>query len=217
MIRGLTYRHQKKSQRLGLHISRLSAMLSAVSRSILLDFKIIEHLSMLRPVFVKNESITVFVQFSLLSKISKNVFLHRFLLYTYMYVSVNFKIPAVEVISIFLPANVVDVGLSREEGALIMSINGVMFAVSQLLVGVVADLLHVPISYILTLSLLVLTVTSVSIPFCQSLLSLILCSSTFAVFHGKSSETFDFLLIENSLNDEKVTSIFNKSLLFKLP
>lgn len=89
-----------------------------------------------------------------------------------------------EVVPVFLPANVVHRGLTREEGALLMSIYGVMFAASQLVVGMIADLLHVPISYILAVSMMALTITSVAIPFCYTFLDFAFCTGVFAIFHG---------------------------------
>lgn len=89
-----------------------------------------------------------------------------------------------EVVPVFLPANVVHRGLTREEGALLMSIYGVMFAASQLVVGMIADLLHVPISYILAVSMVALTLTSVAIPFCYTFLAFAFCTGVFAIFHG---------------------------------
>lgn len=96
-----------------------------------------------------------------------------------------YLISAGEVVPVFLPANVVHRGLTREEGALLMSIYGVMFAASQLVVGMIADLLHVPISYILAVSMIALTLTSVAIPFCYTFLAFAFCTGVFAIFHGK--------------------------------
>lgn len=85
---------------------------------------------------------------------------------------------------IFIPANVVDIGLSSEEGALIMSVYGIFAALSQLGVGMVADLLHVPISYILTFSMTSLIIISIAIPFCHSFIAFAICTAIYGTFHG---------------------------------
>ena len=92
---------------------------------------------------------------------------------------------ASQIVLIYLPAKVVSVGLSREQGALIMSIFAAVAAFSQILVGIFADLLHIPISYLLTFSLVVMSVTSATVAFCHSFSSFIICASLFAICKGE--------------------------------
>ena len=66
-----------------------------------------------------------------------------------------------------------------------MSIYGVVTAFSQIVVGIFADLLHIPISYLLTFSLLGMSVISAAIPFCHSFSSFVICIFLYAIFEGE--------------------------------
>ncbi|CAE1331453.1 unnamed protein product [Acanthosepion pharaonis] len=89
-----------------------------------------------------------------------------------------------ECVILYLPAKAVNVGLTREQGALTMSIYGAVFMLSQIVVGILADLIHIPQSYLLMSSLLGMAATSFAFTFCHSFPWFVLCTSLFAIFHG---------------------------------
>lgn len=93
-----------------------------------------------------------------------------------------------ECVSIYLPAKAVDTGLTREEAALVMSIYGGIIAPSQIIVGILADLFHIPISYLLMSSLIGMTIFSLVFTFCQSFSMFVACASVFAIFQGEYFE-----------------------------
>lgn len=86
---------------------------------------------------------------------------------------------------IYLPAKCEDVGLNREQGALIISIQGAVIIFSQIVIGLLVDLLHIPKSYLLMSSLLGMSVATVAITFCQTFSLFALCISLFAFCLGK--------------------------------
>lgn len=98
--------------------------------------------------------------------------------------TVYFFWTAGECVSIYLPAKAVDTGLTREEAALVMSIYGGIIAPSQIIVGILADLFHIPISYLLMSSLIGMTIFSLVFTFCQSFSMFVACASVFAIFQG---------------------------------
>lgn len=102
----------------------------------------------------------------------------QLLLFIYLLEGANKMVP------VYLPAKAVDVGLTREQGALIMSIYGGVLAISQFTFGMLADLLHIPTSYILMTSLLVTSAVSVGFTFCHSFAFFVLCISLFAICRG---------------------------------
>lgn len=71
-----------------------------------------------------------------------------------------------EMILIYLPAKAVYVGLNREQGAFIMSIYGAVQAFSQIFVGILADFIHIPTSYILMFSLVSMSAIAVAFIYC---------------------------------------------------
>lgn len=89
-----------------------------------------------------------------------------------------------ECVKIYLPPKVVDTGLTRQQGALIMSIYGAVMAVSQIVVGIMADLLHIPTSYLLMASLFGMSAFSLVFTFCQSFYFFVVCVCLFAICHG---------------------------------
>lgn len=90
-----------------------------------------------------------------------------------------------EVVLLYLPIKVDDVGLNRKEAALLMSIYGAVFAVSQIVVGILADLIHIPTTYILMFSTLAMSLISVAITFCYSFSLFALAASLFAICTGQ--------------------------------
>ncbi|CAE1283122.1 unnamed protein product [Acanthosepion pharaonis] len=89
-----------------------------------------------------------------------------------------------ECVKIYLAPKVVDTGLTREQGALIMSIYGAVMALSQIVVGIMADLFHIPTSYLLMSSLLGMSAFSLVFTFCQSFSLFVACVCLFAICHG---------------------------------
>ncbi|CAE1279459.1 unnamed protein product [Acanthosepion pharaonis] len=85
---------------------------------------------------------------------------------------------------IYLPAKVVSVGLTREEGALIMAIYGAIIGPSQIVVGILGDVFHIPVSYLLMPSLFGMSATTLAFTFCNSFSLFVLCVSLFAIFYG---------------------------------
>lgn len=102
-------------------------------------------------------------------------------------------LPVGEIVLIYLPAKAVDVGLNREQGALIMSIYGAVFAFSQIVVGILADLIHIPTSYLLMFSLLGMSVIAVAFVLCNSFSLFVLCASLFAICNGKYLYTIQIM------------------------
>lgn len=93
-----------------------------------------------------------------------------------------------ETVLLYLLAKAVNVGLSIEQGALIMSIYGAVTTFSQLIVGILADFIHIPISYILMSSLFVMSATAVAFTFCYSFALFVLCVSLFGLCKGEYYE-----------------------------
>lgn len=89
-----------------------------------------------------------------------------------------------EVVLLYLPVKVDDVGLNRKEAALVMSIYGGVFAVSQIIVGILADFIRVPTTYILMFSAFSMSLISIAITFCYSFSLFALAASLFAICTG---------------------------------
>lgn len=87
-------------------------------------------------------------------------------------------------ILMYIPAKAVDVGLTREQGALIMSIYGAVLAFSPIVVGILADIIHIPTSCLLMFSLFGMSATSAAIIFCHSFPLFVICTSVFGICHG---------------------------------
>lgn len=85
-----------------------------------------------------------------------------------------------------------------------MSIYGVVIAFSQIVVGILADLFHIPVSYLLMSSLFGMSVTSVAITLCHSFWLFILCASLFAICHG-FSYTLRMVLVASILGVRNLT------------
>lgn len=115
---------------------------------------------------------------------------------------------AAETVLLYLPAKAVNVGLSIEQGALIMSIYGAMFAFSQFIVGILADFIHVPTSYILTFSMLVMSATTVAFTFVHSFAFFVLFISLFAMCKGFSS-VLRVVLVASILGVKKLEKGFS--------
>ncbi|CAE1279461.1 unnamed protein product [Acanthosepion pharaonis] len=98
--------------------------------------------------------------------------------------TVYFFWTAGECVMTYLPAKAVDTGLTREQGALMMSIYGAVIAFSQIVAGILADLLHIPTSYLLMASLFGMSAFSLSFTFCHSFSLFVVCASLFAICHG---------------------------------
>ena len=71
-----------------------------------------------------------------------------------------------------------------------MSIYGGVFALSNIVVGFIADLFHIPKSCILTFSLFGMSVTSVVFIFCDSFLLFATLTSLFSICNGKYLEVY---------------------------
>lgn len=93
-----------------------------------------------------------------------------------------------ECVPIYLPAKAVDAGLTRKQGALIMSIFGAIILPSQIIVGIVADLFHIRTSYLLMSSLIGMAVSSLVFTFCQSFSLFVVCVSVFSICQGEYFE-----------------------------
>lgn len=115
---------------------------------------------------------------------------------------------AAETVLLYLPAKAVNVGLSIEQGALIMSIYGAMFAFSQFIVGILADFIHVPTSYILMSSMLVMSATAVAFTFVHSFAFFVLCISLFGMCKGFAS-ALRVVLVANILGVKKLEKGFS--------
>ncbi|CAE1279457.1 SLC16A12 [Acanthosepion pharaonis] len=109
-----------------------------------------------------------------------------------------------EKIYVYLPAKVVNVGLTREQGALIMSIIGAIIGPSQIITGILGDVFHIPISYLLMPSLFGLSATTLAFTFCNSFSLFALCASIFAIFYGVSF-TLRMVLVASILGGRNLT------------
>ncbi|CAE1247690.1 unnamed protein product [Acanthosepion pharaonis] len=81
---------------------------------------------------------------------------------------------------IYLPAYAESLELSREEGAMIMSIYGIVSTLSQILAGFLADVVHIPISYLLFSAVFGMSLSILAIPFCQTFTTLALSTTGYA-------------------------------------
>ncbi|CAE1277810.1 SLC16A9 [Acanthosepion pharaonis] len=115
---------------------------------------------------------------------------------------------AAETVLLYLPAKAVNVGLSIEQGALIMSIYGAMFAFSQFIVGILADFIHIPTSYILMFSMLVMSATTVAFTFVHSFAFFVLFISLFAMCKGFAS-ALRVVLVASILGVKKLEKGFS--------
>lgn len=88
-------------------------------------------------------------------------------------------------ILIYLPMKTVNSGLDREQGALVIAIYGAVHALSQMIVGVLSDLLHIPTSYLLMFSLFGMSVTSIGFIFCHNFPAFVQCAVIYAISKGK--------------------------------
>lgn len=86
--------------------------------------------------------------------------------------------------SIYLPAYADSVGLSRSEGALVISVVGFTSTISQIVVGFLADVVHIPISNLLCISLIGMVVTIASVPHCQSFAALAATAAAFSTSYN---------------------------------
>lgn len=98
-------------------------------------------------------------------------------------------------VMIYVPAKMMNVGLKLEQGTLIMSLYGLVFAFSKISAGILADVFHIPTSYLLMFSLFGLSASSFAFIFCHSFSMFVLCICLFAIFYGEYFKQKDDCII----------------------
>ncbi|CAE1331450.1 unnamed protein product [Acanthosepion pharaonis] len=94
------------------------------------------------------------------------------------------KTNASVMVTVYTPDMIDYIGMRRGHGALIIYIYCGVLGISQVIFGMLADLLHIPTSYILMASLLVSSAVCVAFTFCHSFAWLVFCISLSAICRG---------------------------------
>lgn len=109
---------------------------------------------------------------------------------------------------IYLPAYAESIGLSREEGAMLMSIYGIVATLSQILAGFLVDVVHIPISYLLFTTLFGMSLGTLAIPFCQTFATLALSTAIFGTGYS-SGIAIRIVLVAAILGIEKMSEAYS--------